>query len=365
MRSSLNLSKGVMSVEADELDAYPEIVNVRNGVLNLRDGTLGQHDPNLFLTKLIDLDYDPAATCPEWQQQLQFIDGANPETMRWVQKAVGYTLAGRGDAKVIPFLFGAPDTGKSTFIEVMFMLFSEYAYKVPVEILLKKGLGSGEGPTPFSRGMLGKRLVSATEMPENSVLDDGLVKDIAGGDTMVSRGLHRDPVNARPTHCVWLYGNNKPDVRDTSGGVFNRLAMVPFLTNIPATGITLMQDMREHFKAELPGILTWAVQGYQMFLQEGLTRPSSIKAATKAYETECDSIQHFLDECGRLDPDKQTEKKLLYEWYGAWAKASGEHRLSKTKLTRTLISRFNVADGDDRRSVVGLELVGTKPAVPQ
>ena len=36
-------------LEGEEFDAHPDLLNVRNGVVDLRDGTLRPHDPQLLL----------------------------------------------------------------------------------------------------------------------------------------------------------------------------------------------------------------------------------------------------------------------------------------------------------------------------
>ena len=51
-------------------DGHPDLLNVRNGVVNLRDGTLRPHDPYLMLTKVTMVDYVAGATHPDWQQAL-------------------------------------------------------------------------------------------------------------------------------------------------------------------------------------------------------------------------------------------------------------------------------------------------------
>ncbi len=45
----------------DELDAHPHLLNVRNGVVDLRTGDLEPHDPALMFTMLAGADYDPKA----------------------------------------------------------------------------------------------------------------------------------------------------------------------------------------------------------------------------------------------------------------------------------------------------------------
>jgi len=59
-----------LALTPDDLDAHPLLLNCQNGVLDLRTGTLGPHDPELQLTKLTGAAYDPDAAGPEFEKFL-------------------------------------------------------------------------------------------------------------------------------------------------------------------------------------------------------------------------------------------------------------------------------------------------------
>ena len=44
----------------DELDAYPDLLNCQNGVVNLRNGELLPHNSKFLLSKICACDYDAA-----------------------------------------------------------------------------------------------------------------------------------------------------------------------------------------------------------------------------------------------------------------------------------------------------------------
>lgn len=51
----------ILRVSADKFDAHAHLLNVRNGVVNLKTGKLMEHDPHSLLTHLVDVDYDTGA----------------------------------------------------------------------------------------------------------------------------------------------------------------------------------------------------------------------------------------------------------------------------------------------------------------
>ncbi|MGH3936358.1 MAG: hypothetical protein ACRDS1_15500, partial [Pseudonocardiaceae bacterium] len=51
-------------------DTHPDLLNCRNGVVDLRTGQLLPHYPDLLITHLAGGDYDPAARSPLWDRAL-------------------------------------------------------------------------------------------------------------------------------------------------------------------------------------------------------------------------------------------------------------------------------------------------------
>src|SRR5690606_10902289 len=51
----------------NDFDQHPDLLAVRNGVVDLRTGELRPHDPNLLISRKIDVDYVPNAAAPRWE----------------------------------------------------------------------------------------------------------------------------------------------------------------------------------------------------------------------------------------------------------------------------------------------------------
>ena len=117
--SMLDLAKGDMLVRLIDLNNDRGLVNFNNGTLDMNTMTLIPHDPRQLLTRIIKHDYKPDATCPTWLSFLDFIAEGDNETVKWIQKALGWTLAGRSDGRILPFLYGEGGNGKSAFKEVL------------------------------------------------------------------------------------------------------------------------------------------------------------------------------------------------------------------------------------------------------
>lgn len=73
-----------------EINANPFIVNVRNGLYNVLDGSFREHTPEYFSTVQINANFDPTAKCPQF---LTFLGSVLPESeLPLIQEIFGYGL---------------------------------------------------------------------------------------------------------------------------------------------------------------------------------------------------------------------------------------------------------------------------------
>ena len=82
----LATTEPAVPVMMKELDADPWALNCANGVVDLRTGELRPHDPAELHTKLVPVDYEPAATAPVWQRFLGEVFAGDQTLMRFVQR---------------------------------------------------------------------------------------------------------------------------------------------------------------------------------------------------------------------------------------------------------------------------------------
>src|SRR5262249_3620969 len=130
------------------------------GTIDLRTGQLQAHQQADLLTKCAPVAYDPEAPCPTWEVFLHRILAGNAELIRFVQKAVGYSLTGSTEEQCLFMLYGTGANGKSTFIQAIRALLGDYAQQTPTETLLSK---SGDGVRNDLARLQGARFVAAVE----------------------------------------------------------------------------------------------------------------------------------------------------------------------------------------------------------
>ena len=96
-----------------------------------------------------------------------------------------------------------------------------------------------------------------------------------------------------------------------------RIKLTPFTVTIPEKEKD--KTLPEKLKAELPGILAWAVQGCLDWQRHGMEEPDEVRAATAEYQGEQDVIEKFLDECCIRTSAAKVKVSALFEAYGKWS----------------------------------------------
>lgn len=332
----LNLAKSELpiAITHDQLNRGDYLLNVQNGTLNLETETLQPHNPDDLLTYVLPVDYDPAATCPTWDAFISRITGGDTDMAAYLARAVGYTLTGSTSEQCLFFLYGMGANGKSTFIETVSTLMGALAHKARAQVLM---LSERDRIPNEIAALNGKRLVVSSELVDGNRLNEGLVKDLTGGDTMSARFLYGEVFHFKPTFKLWLYGNHKPTITGTDDGIWRRVRLIPFDVQIPPAERD--PQLGRKLIAELPGILTWAVRGWQDYQAHGLQTPSKVQQATGSYRAESDILGQFIGDRCILQAGLTAEAGALYAAYKEWAEENGLRANSNVRLAKMLIER--------------------------
>lgn len=334
--SILNLARAELpiAITHNQLNAIPLALNCLNGTIDLADGTLRPHERGDMFTYALPVDYDPAAACPTWDRFIERITGGNQDMARYLAAAVGYTLSGSATEQCLFFLHGRGANGKSTFIETIAALMGDLGHRARAQILMADE--RGRVPNEIA-ALAGRRFVVASELTDGGRLNESMIKDLTGGDTISARFLYGEPFSFKPTFTLWLYGNHKPVIAGTDDGIWRRVRLIPFEVQIPESERD--PALPGALRAELAGILAWAIRGWKDYQMNGLHPPAAVTAATTDYRAESDTIGAFFDDCCILQPATTVRAGALYEAYNDWGKTNNIRPLSGVRFARALKER--------------------------
>lgn len=317
---------GIPATDAD-FDKARGLLNLPGGILKLSNATLHPHDRARLLTRLAGADYDPDAKAPVWAAFLDSVTGGDKSLQNYLQCMVGYMLTGSTREQCIFFLYGEGSNGKSTFLEVLAELLGSYAMNAQSETITARR--ASDGPRTDIARLKGARLVTISECPADVWLDEAIVKQLTGGDVVTARYLYGREFEFRPEFKLIMATNHKPRIRGTDPGIWRRIRLVPFTQRIPDERQDL--QMPDKLRAELPGILNWAIAGLRQWMQassggkrRGLPRCQAVDTATDEYRGEQDRLKSFLEDCTEPAPGYAIQAAVLYQVYRRWCEENGE-----------------------------------------
>ncbi|MEM2567414.1 MAG: phage/plasmid primase, P4 family [Candidatus Bathyarchaeia archaeon] len=322
----IELAAPMLRDEAENFDRDPYLLNCLNGVLDLRTGELKPHDPELRLTKLCPVNYDPDADAPTWLKFLSDIFCGDQDLVAYVQRALGYSLTGDVCEDVMFICWGSGSNGKTTLFKVVSEILGDYAKSIAPDALLRKSQQSDSHPTTIA-DLCGVRLAIAQETDEGRHLAAARVKGLTGRDKIKARFMRQDYFEFNPTHKIWLATNYKLVITDTTYAMWRRIQLIPFRAFFDETRRD--KHMTEKLLAEREGILAWLVQGCLEWQKQGLNPPKVVREATEEYRSEMDKIQAYLEACCIYDPNAVTPFAELYDSYVSWCKENDEEPLGK------------------------------------
>jgi putative DNA primase/helicase len=318
---------GPLRIPHEELDSDPLVLSVRNGVLNLVNRELSCKDAEGYNTMIAGVDFVPGATCPEWERHMAVIssraDGTeDPDLCAYLQRWVGYSLTGLVSEQKFAFAFGEGSNGKNVSMETIMKIMGDYAMPGSAKIL---NGDAGEHETIIA-DLAGRRLVFIDEAPKGRV-NDSRLKALTGTGRIRARKMRKDSFEFPARFKLWIAGNNKPRITDTSEGMWRRLDLIPFDAFIPPE-----RRVRDYadilYRQEGSGILNWALEGLAAYMEMGLAPPKRVTDATTEYrEEEMSDTTQFITDTFELAADERLytwmPNPIIHKLYEEWCKDNG------------------------------------------
>lgn len=328
-------SKGVFT-PISWFDKSKDLLNVANGVLNLKDGTLAEHSPDQLFTYCIPIPYNKDNKDNTlWIAFLHSV-GLSNEVIEYLRLAVGYSLTGHTREEAMFYLYGPTRSGKGTFTEVINTILGELSTGVDMGSFTAKRYGDTSN---FDLAPLkNKRFITASESQRYGQLNPAMIKKITGGDEIYCSFKRRDHFSYRPQFKIWLTSNFQVNTDIDDDAAWGRVRVIHFSNSfLGKEDKTLKDKLKE--KKSLEAILAWAVSGAMDWYKTtdvGLPMPKEIEDQTKAHRAALDSISQFIDQNCVIDANTFTVGRKLYSAYTSWCEEEGYKQFGRSRFTTSL-----------------------------
>lgn len=311
-----------------------ELLVVQNGILNVRDGDLFPSHPSLFSENISETEYRSGTECSGWEQFLIDVFDKDLEQIGLLQEWFGLVLTYRTSFQKMLMLVGPKRSGKGTIANILGSLVGESDQAALTVTKLADRFSFSTYADQKLAIISDARLGTKADL---AALTEHLLI-ATGGDLCPIERKYHETIHRRVRARLMFLSNEIPTFLDVGGAIASRFL---FLETKRSFENQADPFLLERLKAELPGILCWAINGYQRLMERGkFTCPESTRWMRKTVEDLASPLRTWVDECAMLHPDSRWECRAAYLSWKSFAEENGYPVGNEVMFGRNLRSSF-------------------------
>lgn len=293
-------------------DSNKYLLCFNNGVVDFKSKEFRPGYPHDYITKSTHLDLPELSELEnsdnkETIEKIEyFMHTLFPKEglKKYMWDHLASVLIGFKKEQVFTIYKGSGSNGKSILTDFMGKVLGDYKGTIPITLVTDKR-GSIGGTSSELISLKGVRYAVMQEPSKGAVLNDGVVKEITGGDPIQARALYCESEVFELQASCDVCTNCDIDINSTDDGIMRRMRYVPFMSKFASTGDEYTDDTPYVFpkdktlKEKLPqwAPLFAAMLVKRAFETEGVVIPcEEVLASTRLYRQRQDTISAFINE---------------------------------------------------------------------
>jgi len=304
-----------------------DIIPCSNGFLRISTREVIPATPQLFITA--SLDFPVPDNPPEPAEWKRFLAGVWPDdqgSINTLSEAIGYMLTDATDQQKAFMLVGPKRSGKGTILRIIEAIVGRHNKVSPSF----NSLGSQFGLAP----LVGKRIAMISDARLSHRADQASITEnilrITGEDSVSVDRKFKEPWNGKLPTKFLVATNELPSFSDASAALASRFIIFRFTRSFIGSedfGLT------DRIKAELPGILMWALDGLVRMRNRGrLLQPASGQPLADELEEMTSPISQFVDDCCIVSNLAIVPVAELYKRWSDWCRDNGRDHPGTVQL---------------------------------
>lgn len=318
------------------------LIAFKNGVYNLKEGTLLPFSPGIVITNKINWNYNPTAYSELVDVTLNKIACHDKQIRMLLEEILGAvmyrsnTLAG-GKAFI---LIGDQSNGKSTYLDMIKTMLGEDNIA---------SLDLGELGDRFKTAELfGKLANIGDDIGDEFISNTSIFKKLVTGERLNVERKGQDPFEFTNYAKLLFSANNIPRMgkgRDT-GAILRRLVIIPFNAKFseddPDFTPGIKYELRKRDCMEYLTLL--GLEGLKRVLKnKAYTKSAKVEQELNDYEIANNPLLSFIKECELEDFKIVNEPtSSVYEHYNAYCIKNGYRPVSRIEFSKQINQQLNM-----------------------
>jgi P4 family phage/plasmid primase-like protien len=149
----------------------------------------------------------------------------------WEHLASG--LIGTNDNQTFNIYNGCGRNGKSMLVKFMILILGDYKGSVPLQYITQKRPTAGAA-SPDIAALKGVRYAVIQEPEKAAPLNEGIMKELTGGDEITARKLFSDIIKFTPQFSLVVCTNHLFDIKSNDDGTWRRIRICDFKSKFVA-----------------------------------------------------------------------------------------------------------------------------------
>ena len=304
-----------------------ELVACANALLHLPTRAMLPPTPRLFNLNAVPFNYEPTAPRPvQWLKFLRDVWPADHEAIATLQELFGYLLTPDTSQQKIFLIVGPKRSGKGTIARVLTEMLGGENVAGPTLASMATPFGLAPLVGKLAAVVSDARLSGRTDQ---QAVAENLLR-ISGEDRIDVERKFLPSVAMRLGVRFVLLTNELPRIADASGAMASRFVILTMSESFIGR-----EDMGLAAKLlrELPGVLSWAVDGWHRLNARGhFVEPKSSAGAAQDLAELGSPIAAFVREVCQCAPSAEVEASALFSAWRVWCATQGIERVAPSNL---------------------------------
>lgn len=339
------------------MDSNKYLMCFTNGVVDFKNKVFRQGYPQDYITKTTKIPYyafDTIRFKDQSEQILKFMEQLFPipTLNRYMWDHLASCLIGIKKEHAFNIYRGSGSNGKSMLTDLMSNTLGEYKGTVPITLVTKDRNSIG-GTSSEVMQLKGIRYAVMQEPSKDAIINEGVMKELTGGDPIQARALYCDSETFEPQFSLVVCTNALFEIKSNDDGTWRRVKLVDFLSKFASheeehtddTPYVFPKDksLKENLPKWAPVFASMLVK--RAFETEGevIDCPEVIEASRK-YRQNQDHLTGFINEKVVRMPGKSIGKQSLHAEFKEWFQSThGNRKMPKlTELDEIMTKKYGL-----------------------
>ncbi len=218
----------------DKLDSNPYLLCFNNFVIDFKNKIHRKGQPDDYISKSTNIDYCPLNKNKNKDvvnEINNFISELfpNEELCKYMWEHLASILVGTNENQTFNIYTGSGRNGKSKLVDLMSKCLGDYKGTVPITLITQKRNSIGSTSSEIVQ-LMGTRYAVMQEPSKGDKINEGIMKEITGGDPIQGRALFKDNVTFVPQFKLVVCTNTLFDIKSNDDGTWRRIRVCDFMS---------------------------------------------------------------------------------------------------------------------------------------